>query len=76
MKHSDVNPSQWPHSSSKIKDQRRCGLDKAITLDMLASRAKIKHCKGGIIYPIIYTQVLKMSTPIGDLTTATVGQLL
>ena len=56
MEHGDAISSQWPHSSSETKIND-CGLDKATELDMLASRAIVKHCKGGTIYTIIYNNI-------------------
>ena len=76
LEHGDAMPSQRPILSLEIENRQLCRLDKATTLDVLASRVAVKDCKRGSIYPIIYTQMLMMSTRTGDPRAATAGQLL
>ena len=47
MEHGNVFHVPWPISSLKTQSKRPCKLDRATTLDVLASRARVKLCKGG-----------------------------
>ena len=76
MEHGDAVPSQWPFPLLGIENRQVWGLEEVTTLEMLSSRAVMKHCKGGTIYPIIYTQMLKMSTRTEDPRAATAVQVL